>query len=105
MDHRLFLYAVLSDLEVYGGGAFVLLTELIILAGQDRVEHDADDGGDRQTGEGDYAELDAADRVIDADGEDKDERRYDDVAGVCEVDLVLNYVAHADSGDHTVEDE
>ena len=105
MDHRLFLYAVLSDLEVYGGGAFVILTELIILAGQDRVEHDTDDRSDRQAGEGDYTELDAADGVIDTDGENQNERCNDDVAGICKVDLVLNDIADADRRDHTVEDE
>ena len=102
MVHRLFLNILLSDLEVYGGGAFVILTELIVLTGQDSVEHDTDDGSDRQAGEGDYTDLDAADGVIDTDGEDQDERRYDDVAGVREVDLVLNDVADADRGDHTV---
>ena len=37
--------------------------------------------------------------------EHEDERGDDDVAGVGEVDLVLDDVAHADGGDHAVEHE
>ena len=37
--------------------------------------------------------------------EDQDEGRDENVAGLGEVDLVLDDVAHADRGDHAVEDE
>ena len=93
-----------SDLEVHRGRTLIVLLEGVVLAGQDGVEQDAHDGGDSQTRQGHDADLDAA-GVGDADGEHEDERGDDDVAGVGEVDLVLDDVAHADSGDHAVEHE
>ena len=41
--------------------------------------------------------------VADADGQNQDEGRDQNVAGLGEIDLVLDDVAHADRGDHTVE--
>ena len=100
----LVLFHVYRAGEVHGGGAFVLLLELIVLAGQDSVEGDADDGGDGEAGQADDADLDAA-GVADADGQHEDERRDDDVAGVGEVHTVLHDVPHTDGGDHAVQDE
>ena len=90
--------------EVDGGGAFVLLLELVVLAGEYCVEGDADDGGDSKAGEADYTDLDAA-GVVDADGKHEDESGNDNIARVGEVDLIFNNVSHTDCGDHTVEDE
>ena len=45
---------------------------------------------------------DAAHRV-EAQGADQDDGGNDQVAGVGEIDLVLNNVAHADGGDHAVQ--
>ena len=45
---------------------------------------------------------DAAHRV-EAQGADQNDRGNDQVAGVGEVDLVLDNVAHADGGDHAVQ--
>ena len=90
--------------EVNGGGTFVFLLEDVVFAGEDRVEADADDGGDSEAGEAHDADLDAA-GVADADRKNEYERGDDDVSGVGEVDLVLNNVAHTDCRDHTVEDE
>lgn len=42
----LYYYAQGSDLEVHGGRALIVLLEGVVLAGQDGVEQDADDGGD-----------------------------------------------------------
>ena len=36
---------------------------------------------------------------------DEDDSRDDEVAGLGEIDLVLDHVAHTDCGDHAVEDE
>ena len=96
---------LLANDEVDGGVALLVNAELVVLAGQDRVYCDADEGCDRETGEGYDADLDAADGVVDADREDEDERCNDDIAAVGEVDLVLNDVADTDCGDHTVEDQ
>ena len=48
------------------------------------------------------AKRDAAHRV-EAQGADQNDRGNDQVAGVGEVDLVLDNVAHADGGDHAVQ--
>ncbi len=80
--------------------------ELVVLAGENGVEEDADDGGDGKAGQAHRAEAQGAGgTVLDAEGEHEDQRGDDDVAGVGEVDLVLNHVAHTDGGDHTVEHE
>ena len=86
----------LSYDEVDGGVALLVNAELVVLAGEYRVYDNADEGCDREAGEGYDADLDAADRVVDADCKNKDERCDDDVAAVGEVDLILNDVAYAD---------
>ena len=43
--------------------------------------------------------------VADADGQDQNQSRDQNIAGLGEVDLVLDDVAHADCGDHAVEHE
>ena len=96
--------AVESDLEVDGGVALGVDAELVVLAGQDGVEQDAHDGGDGKAGQRYDADLDGA-GVVDADGEHQDQGGNDNVAGVGEVDLVLDHISHADGRDHTVEDE
>ena len=48
----LILLVLQSDLEVHGGRALIVLLEGVVLAGQDGVEQDADDGGDSQTRQG-----------------------------------------------------
>ena len=98
-------FEAISDAEVDGCCTLVLLLEDIVLAGQNCVHDDTYDGGYCEAGQGDNADLDAADRVVDADREDEDEGRYDDIAAVGEVNPILNDIANADCGDHTVEDE
>ena len=100
-----FLMLFISDAEVNRGCTLVLLLEDIVLAGQNCVHDDTYDGGYCEAGEGDDADADAADGVVDADCKYEDEGRYDDIAAVGEVDLILNDIADADCGDHTVEDE
>mgnify|MGYP006994657725 CR=1 FL=1 len=98
-------WSLLHD-EVDGFVALLVLAEDIVLAGHDGVEHDADDGADGEAGEADRPELERTGAgVADADGEDEDQGRDEDVAGLREVDLVLDDVAHADRGDHAVEHE
>lgn len=92
-------------LEVYGCGAFVLLLELVILAGQDGVERNTYKGRYSQTGQRYDADVDASDGVVDADCEHKNQRRDNNIAAVREIDLVLNHIAHADRRDHTVQDK
>ena len=91
-----------SDLEVHGGRTLVFLLELVVLAGKNGIEENADDGGDGETGQGDHADLDAA-GIVDADRQHEDKRSDDDVAGVGEVHLIFHHVAHADGGDHAVQ--
>ena len=100
-----FLMLFISDTEVNRGCTLVLLLEDIVLAGQDGIDCNADDGCYCETGQGDNADLDAADGVVDADCKYEDEGCYDDIAAVGEVDLILNDIADTDCGDHTVEDE
>ena len=77
------------------------LVELVVVAGQDSVQQDTGDGGDGQTGQVDVnarnRKRDAAHRV-EAQGADQNDRGNDQVAGVGEVDPVLDNVAHADGG-------
>ena len=97
-------WSLLHD-EVDGFVALLVLAEDIVLAGHDGVEHDADDGADGEAGEADRPELERTGAgVADADGEDEDQGRDEDVAGLREVDLVLDDVAHADrlSGEVTI---
>ena len=84
--------------------------ELVILARQDRVDDDAGDGGDSQTGEaqgnGAEGQLDrAGGGEGDAQRQGHDQGNDDDVAAGGEVNLVLDQVANADRGDHAVEDQ
>ena len=71
------------------------LVELVVVAGQDSVQQDTGDGGDGQTGQVDVnarnRKRDAAHRV-EAQGADQNDRGNDQVAGVGEVDLVLDNV-------------
>lgn len=86
-----------SDLEINSGRAFALLLELIILARENGIEDNADDGGNCETGEAYHAEFDGTGRgVVDADGKDQDESCNDNIAGVGEVDSVFHNVAHTD---------
>ena len=102
----MFLYGsdrLLND-EVDRFVALLVFAVDIVLAGHDGVQDDADDGADSQTREADCAEMERACRgVADADGQNQDEGRDQNVAGLGEIDLVLDDVAHADRGDHTVE--
>lgn len=100
-----FVIRLSANDEVNGGVALFVNAELVVLAGQDRVYCDADEGCYCEAGEGYDADLDAADGVVYADREDEDKCCDDNVAAVGEVNLVLNDVADADCGDHTVEDE
>lgn len=103
-----FLYGsdrLLND-EVDRFVALLVFAVDIVLAGHDGVQDDADDGADGQTREADRAEMERACRgVADADGQNQDEGRDQNIAGLGEVDLVLDDVAHADCGDHAVEHE
>ena len=95
--------------KVGGIVAGEVLAELVVVAGQDGVEEDAQDGGDGQAGKADghagvLEDGETAD-AVEAQGGDQDHRRDDEVPGVGEVHLVLHHVAHPDGGDHAVEDE
>ena len=95
-----------SILPETAGVVAVVLAEDVVLAGEDGVEGDARDGGDGEAGESDgraaHMEGDAAGE---AQAADQDGGGDDQVAGVGEVHLVLHQVAHADGGDHAVEDK
>ena len=82
--------------------------ELIIVAGQDGVQQDADDGGDGQTGQVDGHTADhegqAAHRVESQRGHQND-GCHDQVAAVGEVHTVLDHIADTDGGDHAVKHE
>ena len=99
---------VCLHLEIAAGGSVrtVGCVELIIVAGQDGVEQDADDGGDGQTGQidGDAAhhEGQAAHRV-EAQRRHQNDSSNDQVAAVGEVHPVLDHVADTDGRDHAVQ--
>ena len=86
-----------------GAGVLLVRHVLVALAGEDGVEEDADDRGDRETGQGD---VDVADGEGDRAGvgevhtqrQAEDDGRDDDVAGLLEVGVVLDHVADADCG-------
>lgn len=71
-----FVIRLSANDEVNGGVALLVNAELVVLAGQDRVYCDADEGCYREAGEGYDADLDAADGVVDADREDEDKSCY-----------------------------
>ena len=79
---------------------------LVVVAGEDGVEQDARQGGDGQAGERDggagHGEGDAAGE---AQAAHQDDGGDDEVAGLGQVHVVLHDVAHADGGDHAVENE
>ena len=101
---------VCLHLEIAAGGSVrtVGCVELIIVAGQDGVEQDADDGGDGQTGQidGDAAHHkgQAAHRVEAQRGHQNDSSN-DQVAAVGEVHPVLDHVADTDGRDHAIQHE
>ena len=104
MSYAGLLSSVESHLEVDGGSALALVLELVVLAGENGVEDDAHHGGHGQTGEADgadvYGTLGAGGY---AQAQHQDKGGDDHVAGVGKVHLVLNHVAHAHGGDHSVE--
>lgn len=101
---------VCLHLEIAAGGSVrtVGCVELIIVAGQDGVEQDADDGSDGQTGQIDrdaaHHEGQAAHRV-EAQRRHQNDSSNDQVAAVGEVHPVLDHVADTDGRDHAVQHE
>lgn len=76
------------------------------LFGEDGVEENADEGGERQTGDGDGADLHTAVcAVLHANRHHEDEGGNKHVARRREVDRGFNEVAHADGRNHAIENE
>lgn len=97
------------DLEIHGRVALQVGAELIIVARQNRVEHNAHDGRDREAGERE-AEAAAqrnrnAAHAVEAQRGNKNHRRDDQIAGFGEINLIFYNIAHTDGGDHAVEHE
>ena len=72
----------LLDDEVDGFVALLVFAVDVVLAGHDGVEDDADDGADSQTRQADGPKLESASAgILDADGQDQDQGRNQNVAG------------------------
>ena len=107
-----FAFVSLQHLTVIFGrlAVFVVVLEVVILARKDGVDHNADDGGDGQTGEvqRELADMEG-DRARGGEGDAQrqrdNQRNDDDVAALGQIHAVLNEVAHADGGDHAVENQ
>ena len=107
---RIYFIVGRSDLQVAAEGSLgaVGSIELVVVAGQDGVQQDADDGGDGQTGQVDgdtsHSKAETAHRV-EAHGAHQDHSSHDEVAAVGKVHPVLHHIADTDGRDHAVEHE
>lgn len=97
------------DLEIHGCIALQVGAKLIIVARQHRVEHNAHDGRDRETGERETEAAAQRNRnaahAVEAQRGNKDHRRDNQIAGFGEINLIFHNVAHTDGGDHAVKHE
>ena len=76
--------------------ALQIAAKLIVLARQDRIEQDTQDGGDSQAGQGQAVAAKGKGQTanaVEAQSADQNDRRNQQVSGIGKVDLIFYYVA------------
>ena len=98
--------APLLFFHIHSLGLLLCRCSLVILAGQDGIQDNSENGCDGQGGQGNGGPANGEGQAVgEAEATDQNDRRDDEVSRLREVDVVFNDIPDTDGGNHTVEDE